>query len=644
MELANHASARARIGRRSRRRTIALSVVFAAAGIGFWVPTEAALGAPSVTAVDLGTLGGSSSVAFKVNDLGQVTGHSDIAPDDSTQHAFSWTPAGGMVDLGTLGGTNSGPSFVSPASNQGLVVGWSDTAGNAAQHAFVWSQSSGMIDLGAMGGTGSEARAANATGQVVGVAYGYPDGSVHGFSWTAAGGMVDIGTLGGNYSMPNFVSDSGKVVGVSYRSLAADPNGYGHAFSWTQAGGMVDLGTIIGPYETQTAYAANSSGQAVGSFSRPGVTGAFSWTQSGGMLDIGSLGGGGTSAVGVADNGVVTGTSSYATSHFHGYTWTQAGGMNDIGDITPVHISRTGLQIVGSTFATSTGLSHAMSWTRSAGLIDLQLQSGGDSNWLSEAYGVNTRGQVVGYESTPVPGNPSLPTHATLWQTTPPGPDAVSLSPANGSDYVGATHTVTAAATGGSQPIQGSTILFTVTGSVSAAGSCVTNAAGQCTYAYTGPQLPGSDTIRACADNNNNGSADAGDPCGQANESWTLPPSNTGSATTGGGQFRPSTTGTATVGFNATSSSKGVSGNCNLVVKTGKSTTTVKCTKVTTFVRSGNRATFFGPATVNGAATTYRIDVADVREPGAGADTFAIRTASGYVASGTLTTGNIQVR
>jgi hypothetical protein len=51
----------------------------------------------------------------------------------------------------------------------------------------------------------------------------------------------------------------------------------------------------------------------------------------------------------------------------------------------------------------------------------------------------------------------------------------------------------------------------------------------------------------------------------------------------------------------------------------------------------------FGDATVNGVATTYRIDVNDYAEPGKNIDTFKIITASGYTASGVLTGGNIQI-
>ena len=62
--------------------------------------------APSHFAVvDLGTLGGTFSVAYGINDRGQIDGFSTI-PGDKATHAFVLNH-GVMTDLGTLGGPNS---------------------------------------------------------------------------------------------------------------------------------------------------------------------------------------------------------------------------------------------------------------------------------------------------------------------------------------------------------------------------------------------------------------------------------------------------------------------------------------------------------------------------------------------------------
>jgi probable HAF family extracellular repeat protein len=87
---------------------------------------------PSVTAIDLGTLGGTESSATAVNEHGQVVGWSLIAGDAAT-HAFSWTKEGGMVDLGTLGGTDS---LAVAVNDRGQVVGY--TLGDTGFHAAVW--------------------------------------------------------------------------------------------------------------------------------------------------------------------------------------------------------------------------------------------------------------------------------------------------------------------------------------------------------------------------------------------------------------------------------------------------------------------------------------------------------------------------
>ena len=83
-----------------------------------------------------------------------------------------------------------------------------------------------VIDLGTLGGSFSQARAVNASGQVVGTSTTDGDAETHAFSWTATGGMIDLGTLGGSESSVNFkwplrvVNDSGQVVGSS--SIAGD--------------------------------------------------------------------------------------------------------------------------------------------------------------------------------------------------------------------------------------------------------------------------------------------------------------------------------------------------------------------------------------------------------------------------------------
>lgn len=129
---------------------------------------------------DLGTLGGPSSAAWDVNDVGDVVGEADVAPGVS--HAFVYR-AGVMQDLGTLGGASSVARGI--ADLRGEVVGWSWTD-QGAVHAFLWNGSA-LIDLNTLippdsGWCLQYAEAINAGGMIVGT--GRYRGETHAFVLT----------------------------------------------------------------------------------------------------------------------------------------------------------------------------------------------------------------------------------------------------------------------------------------------------------------------------------------------------------------------------------------------------------------------------------------------------------------------------
>ena len=83
------------------------------------------------TMIDLGTLGGTDSWAFGINNNGQIVGGSYTA--SGQDHAFLYS-GGTMTDLGTLpGGAYSRASGI---NNNGQIVGYSQTGSNYGSMPF----------------------------------------------------------------------------------------------------------------------------------------------------------------------------------------------------------------------------------------------------------------------------------------------------------------------------------------------------------------------------------------------------------------------------------------------------------------------------------------------------------------------------
>ena len=372
----------------------------------------------SLVISDLGTLGGTASNTYDINNQGQVIGNSYTA-SDAEKHAFLWTPGGGMVDLGTLGGKDS---YAHAINDSGQVVGYSRTTSNG-ERAVLWTPDGGMMNLGTLGGNYSRAIAINEAGQVIGFSYTATN-ERHAFFWTPEGGIVDLGTLGGDYSYASAINSSGQVVGGS-RNLLGDMHAFlitpedidndGAPDLWyrdTDSDGandlMMDLGTLGGNYSL--VYAINNAGLAVGSSNIvSGEYHAFFWAPGGGMVDLGTLGGSPCKAVGINDDGQVVGTSYNASGKERAFLWTPEGEMVDLGTLGGGDSHATAIndveQVVGVSNIAS-GEYHAFLWTPDDGMVDLGTL-GGD---YSRAAVINDAGQVAG-ESSTAQGE----THVTLW-------------------------------------------------------------------------------------------------------------------------------------------------------------------------------------------------------------------------------------
>lgn len=315
-----------------------------------------------------------------------------------------------VTDLGTLGGTSSVANAINA---NGQVVGYSTTA-SGETHAFLYSGSK-MTDLGTLGGSYSTAAAINTSGQVVGSAYGSADTYTHAFLYSAATGMTDLGTLsGGAYSDAYGINATGQVVGQSVDSTW-------HSYAFVYSGGTMSylssLAAFPGGSYGNEARAINDAGQvagmawdAYGSFS--GKT-AFLYSNS--LITRIGRPGGPTTANGINANGQIVGVMPGAGSNMHAFLYSDS----TVTDLDPTGVTQSVAnainssgQVVGQYWAS--GYTYGFVYSNSTltnlnDLIDLS------SGWaLVSANGINDLGQIVGvgtnaegqsraYLLTPVP-------------------------------------------------------------------------------------------------------------------------------------------------------------------------------------------------------------------------------------------------
>lgn len=270
-------------------------------------PPRAMLYTPGVGVQDLGTLGGTRSEAYALNERGQVVGYSTTAT--GARHAFLWTPGAGMRDLGVL--AEGLGSVARGINDRGDVVGQSTLPippipRNPETHAFLWTPAGGMRDLGALGGelTSSVAYDINNAGQVVGRSYSAdriippdPGSDPEFFSrallWSPGQGMKDLGALESGYAVAYAINDAGVVVGKSWVStILSEDYGYsGRPVLWEPSQGIRDLGGLRDGPHNSAAYGINEAGLVVGSSDLGRIPDgvpvqAFLWSAADGMESL----------------------------------------------------------------------------------------------------------------------------------------------------------------------------------------------------------------------------------------------------------------------------------------------------------------------------------------------------------------------
>lgn len=290
-----------------------------------------------------------------------------------------------VTDLGTLGGNMSEARALN-ASRQ--VVGWSRLAGTETHHAFLW-QNGTMTDLGTLAAGGnSEASGINSQGVICGTS------DVAGPNQRAFryinGQMEDIGTVSPWINAcAEGINDAGQIVGVSG----------GAAFLWDEG----EIHTLPTPGGPGGAYAINRHGVVAGWFWLEDMSESFAFRGSRTeAINLGSLGDGGSTGFAINDAGDCAGF--YVDGGYKRLFVYRGGVMQNIGTLGGSQGEAHGINnrgvIVGTDWNAALQLRAFVYDGTIRDLNDL-LDSQSQGWMLVGAYAINDDGVIVGTGMAP---------------------------------------------------------------------------------------------------------------------------------------------------------------------------------------------------------------------------------------------------
>ncbi|MHC5113852.1 MAG: hypothetical protein ACYTGP_05430 [Planctomycetota bacterium] len=281
----------------------------------------------------LGTLGGQGSVAFGLNDHGDVVGWSNptgagVCNDHICRNAFLWS-GGVMTDLGKLFGDEE--SIARAINNAGRIVGTSERdviAGSGTFHGVKWD--AGVIAaLPDLGQGQSFAHDVNESGTIVGHTQNPSTNRDTVVTWDGIS-VTDIGASEPHqYSRGHGISDAGIVVGMAWNLFSPNDAILYDGLGWTQIGGF-------GQFQNAEAYDVNDAGFAAGYMAFPsGSWHACVWT-GGSAVDAGALPGMDTGELfSINSAGEAVGRSYSDPASSRAIYWDGAQ-LHDLNDLLPV--------------------------------------------------------------------------------------------------------------------------------------------------------------------------------------------------------------------------------------------------------------------------------------------------------------------